>query len=104
MYAPSQWIFMDTKTFCQVLSTLSHQKPPTLAPPSNSIVRGWRALYRWSVRSWNWFCTRHDHANAIELDELAAAMRQIHLRQQYSARWGLLDWLDETTTQPEDLV
>ncbi|KAJ5296863.1 uncharacterized protein N7443_007756 [Penicillium atrosanguineum] len=69
-----------------------------------TIVRGWRALYRWGVRSWNWFCTRHDHANAIELDELAAAMRQIHLRQQYSARWGLLDWLDETTTQPEDLV
>ncbi|KAJ6012438.1 hypothetical protein N7522_002793 [Penicillium canescens] len=69
-----------------------------------AIVRGCRALYRWGVRAWSWFCARHDRANAIELDELAAEMRQHHLKDQYEARWGLLDWLDENTIQPEDLV
>ncbi|KAJ5746955.1 uncharacterized protein N7511_008651 [Penicillium nucicola] len=51
-----------------------------------AIVRGWRALYRW------------------ELDELAAEMRQIYLDEQYNARWSMVDWLDETTVQPDYFV
>ncbi|OQD98028.1 hypothetical protein PENSOL_c010G03387 [Penicillium solitum] len=69
-----------------------------------TIVRGWRALYRWGVRGWRWFCARHNRANAIDLDELAAEMRQIYLDGQYNARWGMVDWLDETTVQPDYFV
>ncbi|KAJ5189327.1 hypothetical protein N7491_005656 [Penicillium cf. griseofulvum] len=59
-----------------------------------TIVRGWRALYRWV----------HDRANAMELDELAAEMRRVYLEDQYNARWGMVDWLDETTVEPEYFV
>jgi hypothetical protein len=66
-----------------------------------ALLSGWRALYRWSVRGWSWFCARHDRANALELDELAAKMRWIYLERQHNARWGLVDWLDETTVEPD---
>jgi hypothetical protein len=66
-----------------------------------AIVRGWRALYRWGVRGWSWFRNRHDRANTMELDEFAAKMRQIHLGEQYNARWGMVDWLDDTIIQLE---
>ncbi|KAJ5452895.1 hypothetical protein N7445_001078 [Penicillium cf. griseofulvum] len=26
-----------------------------------TIVRGWRALYRWGMRGWSWFCARPHH-------------------------------------------
>ncbi|KAJ5192639.1 hypothetical protein N7449_008781 [Penicillium cf. viridicatum] len=67
-----------------------------------SVGRG--ALYRWGMRGWSWFCARDDRANAIELDELAAEMRRVYLNEQYNARWGMVDWLDETTVEPDYFV
>ncbi|KAJ9490324.1 hypothetical protein VN97_g2903 [Penicillium thymicola] len=69
-----------------------------------TIVRGWRALYSCGVRGWRWFCARDDRANAAELDELADEMRQIYLRDRYNARWGMMDWLDETVVEPDFFV
>ncbi|KAJ5518682.1 hypothetical protein N7453_001104 [Penicillium expansum] len=66
-----------------------------------AIIRGWRALYRWGVHGWRWFRARHDRANAIELDELAAEMRRAYLDEQHNARWCMVYWLDETTVEPE---